>query len=186
MNRIFLFLLLLFPTISQSQEILKVHLTDENNKSVVLSEIKNNNASVIIFFDTDCPLCKNYTLTVNELSKKYKLHNVQFYLVFPDKETDGSAIKTFKEYYQLNVTTLRDSKHELIKLLKAKITPEVFVFNAQATLLYSGAIDNWMYETGKKRKVVTKFYLDEALTAIINGKTPNIKKNKAYGCIIEY
>ena len=186
MHRILLLIFLLFANKVYSQDLFKITLADENNSAYSLSSIKSHKTCVVIFFDTDCPLCKNYTLTVNELAKKYQSNDVLFYLVFPDKETNASAIKTFKEYYKLNVTTLSDSKHELLKLLKAKVTPEVFVFNAQATLLYSGAIDNWMYETGKKRKVVTQFYLDDALNDVNKGKTPRKKKNKAYGCIIEY
>lgn len=186
MQRILLLVFFLLAKEVYSQELFKINLADENNSAYSLSSIKNNKTSVVIFFDTDCPLCKNYTLTVNELSKKYKLNDVQFYLAFPDKETNASAIKIFKEYYKLNVVTLNDSKHELLKLLKAKVTPEVFIFNAQATLLYSGAIDNWMYETGKKRKVVTQFYLDDTLDDVSKGKTPRKKTNKAYGCIIEY
>ncbi|MBK7856968.1 MAG: redoxin domain-containing protein [Bacteroidetes bacterium] len=186
MPRIILLIFLLFTKEVSSQELYKINLADENNTTYPLSSIKNNKTSVFIFFDTDCPLCKNYTLTVNELAKKYKFNNVQFYLIFPDKQTSASLIKIFRDYYKLNVITLSDSKHELLKLLKAKVTPEVFVFNSEAALLYSGAIDNWMYETGKKRKVVTQFYLDDVLSEISKGKVPKKKRNKAYGCIIEY
>lgn len=186
MRRLLLLLLILFSTAVFPQEIFKVNLPDEANKPFSFFEIKANKASVIIFFDTDCPLCKNYTLTVNELSRKYSAKGIQFYLAFPGRLTGLAEIKNFKEYYRLNVKTLHDNKHELLKILKAKVTPEVFVLSNNAELLYSGAIDNWMYQTGKKRKVVTQYYLDDALTEIINGRTPKVKKNKAYGCIIEY
>ena len=70
--------------------------------------------------------------------------------------------------------------------MKAKVTPEVFVFNPQGKLQYQGKIDNWIVKLGKKRTIVTEFYLSDALKSLIAGEPVAVSHTDAVGCIIEY
>jgi thiol-disulfide isomerase/thioredoxin len=168
------------------QKIFEAVLNTEQQKPFALTELKKNKASVVIFFDTDCPICKNYTLTVNELSQTNADAGIKFYLLFPEKSATAQQLTTFKEYYKLQPQLLLDNTHNVTSQLKPKVTPEVFILNARGEIIYNGSIDNWMYQTGKKRTVITKHFLKDALTALSNGKDIPNKKNKAYGCLIEY
>ena len=101
-------------------------------------------------------------------------------------ELSEELSNTFKEYYKLQPQLLLDNAHKVTLQLMPKVTPEVYILNSRAEIIYNGSIDNWMYQTGKKRTVITKHFLKDALAAIANGKAIPNKKNKAYGCIIEY
>jgi hypothetical protein len=78
-----------------------------------------------------------------------------------------------------------DAKAAFAKQLGATITPEVFVLGKSQETLYSGRIDNWAYELGRKRKVITEHNLLDALNAIDKKQKIKITKTKAVGCYIE-
>lgn len=165
--------------------IFSMELKNEKGNLVSLSQLKQNRFSVILFFDTDCPLCKNYITVINELSEKYAMQQSGFYLVFPEKEITSKKLLEFKDSYRIQLPLLMDSEHHLVSLLDASITPEVFLIDSTGTIHYSGSIDNKMYATGKKRTVVTENYLDDALRNALACKEIEVEKTKAFGCIIE-
>jgi len=68
----------------QNSALLDLTLKTSDNKDYNFSDVKNNKATVLIFFLADCPASQNYTLTINKLIKKYSDKNVSFQIVFPD------------------------------------------------------------------------------------------------------
>jgi len=56
-------------------------------------------------------------------------------------------------------------------------TPHVFVFDAARKLRYAGAIDD-----NERIEKVTKHYLRDALTAMLEGKEPPVAQTKVVGC----
>jgi len=73
----------------------------------------------------------------------------------------------------------------LVKAFHAGIVPSAFVVDNMGNILYKGRIDDWMYALGKKRAVITKHDLRDALVAIQENKVILVKETKAIGCIIE-
>jgi hypothetical protein len=51
-------------------------------------------------------------------------------------------------------------------------------------LVYSGRIDNWAYELGKKRTVITSHDLENVLQNLSAGKEVKPFQTKAVGCFI--
>ena len=46
-------------------------------------------------------------------------------------------------------------------------------------------MDNWLGELGRRRQVITEFYLKDAIESYLNEEEIKIKKTKAIGCFIE-
>lgn len=137
---------------------------------------------VLIFMRTDCPVSNRYTPTIQSFSQKYS-GRASFYLVYPDaSETAGNIQKHLKEY-SLQLTALRDPKHELVKMSQVEITPEVGVFNGKGELLYHGRIDNWYEDFGRARPAPTTHELDEAIQAALTGSLAP-KSVGGVGCYI--
>ena len=147
--------------------------------------LKHHRATVIYFLMPGCPMCESYTLTINELSKKFSGKEISFGAVFSSPDYTDEEIISFHDTYNLAIPFYRDSSFNLTRMLGAKVTPEVFVLDSAATLLYSGSIDNWAYATGKIRMEATEFFLNDALENIVNGKPVSVKHTAAYGCLIE-
>jgi peroxiredoxin len=181
------FLVLLFLGFSNAsgQELPDIRLKTIDNKDFSLRSVRDYKASVFITMDPDCPLCKNYSLTLRNLQAKYG-DSVRFYGIFPGNYYKKEEIRKFAKDIQLKVTILLDDRFLLTRHLKASVTPEVFVLNKAGTRIYSGKIDNWVVSISKKRAVITEHYLDDALNSVVNDRAVKVSRTTAIGCIIEY
>lgn len=77
-------------------------------------------------------------------------------------------------------TVLIDAKHIVADLYQAQATPHVFVLDREGILRYRGAVDN---VTFRQRKA-TRFFLEEAVEALLDGRLPKLTEMPAYGCTI--
>jgi len=147
--------------------------------------LNQNKVTVFIFISPECPLCENYSVTFNALKKEYGDKQVQLIGIVPGKYYSVQQIDSFLNKYQINIEVLMDTEYAFCNYFEAKVTPEVFVLNAKSETIYHGKIDNWIHALGIKRSIVNKFYLKDAIEAILNKTELNIKKTEAIGCIIE-
>jgi len=168
----------------KKDEIFALSLRDTEGKLVQLSEIRNFRATVIVMLSPECPICEKYTIKLRELQKEYKERGVTIYGVFPGRHFDLDTIRKFIRTYKLDFSALLDENYRLTRMLKATITPEVFVIDAEGGIIYSGMIDNWFYSLGRKRGLVTEFYLKDAIAAVLENNKPAVYRTKPIGCFI--
>lgn len=166
--------------------LIKKNLKTLDGKVFNFSEFAKNKASILVFMAPDCPISQKYTLSLREISEKYKDKNIPVYLIFPGTYYTKKTIKEFMKKYLIEFPVILDDKLEITKLLHASITPEVFLFDNQAQVLYSGRIDNWFESLGKNRFVITERDLLSAMDSYLAGEPIKVKKTKSVGCIIQY
>ena len=140
---------------------------------------------VITFLSPNCPLCINYTKTLMSVQNEFVEEDVKFMVVFAGPYQDEKEIYDFQNEYKLSMQGILDPDYRLTKALKATVTPEVFVVSKTGIIAYSGAIDNWAYETGKKRAVVTSHFLRNAISKLVNDSVPEPSQTEPVGCYIE-
>jgi hypothetical protein len=75
---------------------------------------------------------------------------------------------------------LIDAQHRIADLYGAQTTPHVFVVDANGLLRYRGAVDDVTF----RQRQATRFYLEEAVEALLEGRSPEIQETPAYGCTI--
>ena len=75
---------------------------------------------------------------------------------------------------------LIDAEHVVADLYKAQATPHAFVVDRDGILRYRGAVDD---VTFRQRKA-TRFFLEEAVEALLDGRLPELTEMPAYGCTI--
>lgn len=75
---------------------------------------------------------------------------------------------------------LLDAQHEVADLYEAVVTPHVFVMDRMGILRYRGAVDDVTF----RRRTATRFYLEEAVEALLAGRLPDLSETPAYGCAI--
>ena len=80
---------------------------------------------------------------------------------------------------------LIDENKHLVNALKARITPEVFVFNSHCQLTYSGRIDNWAYAPVKTRPNANIHDLKNQLQQLMHKQNIPYTSKTAIGCFIE-
>lgn len=160
-------------------------LTDVDGRAVNVKQAGGNGTIVFLFMSPDCPLCMNYTKTINDLVKKFAVQSITFIPVYPGDNYSQKELVEFQKNYNFNLQSLVDKDFTLSKMLEATVTPQAIVISDSRVKMYSGAIDNWMFETGKKRTVITESYLDTVLTQLVNGKTVSLHSTEPIGCFIE-
>ena len=77
-------------------------------------------------------------------------------------------------------TVLLDAGHIVADLYEAVSTPQVFVVDREDILRYRGAVDDVRFRQPK----ATRFYLEEVMEALLNGRKPDLEETLAYGCAI--
>jgi peroxiredoxin len=146
--------------------------------------LKQNKASIIVFFDPECPICQKYTKNLTEMDKKYSKEGIELYVIYPFKVLEAKSLAEFREKYKFDLPIIYDPKRKLLKKLKANYSPEVFLLDNKRKTLYNGAIDNWFYGLGRNRAVPTEFYLLDAINAFKNNQTVKVKYVEPVGCML--
>jgi hypothetical protein len=147
--------------------------------------LKDNSASTFVFLAPDCPLSQSYTLTLNNLYGRFSARSIGFYGVFSGDAFSGGEVAEFVRNYAIKFPTVVDRNFRIADFLEAMKTPEVFVLDSRAKIIYKGAIDNWAPALGQHRQVITGHYLLDALNGFLENKPVRVKKTDAVGCFIE-
>jgi alkyl hydroperoxide reductase subunit AhpC len=80
----------------------------------------------------------------------------------------------------INYPVVIDFDHRMADLYKAETTPHFFVLDRQGLARYVGALDD---ATAEARDART-YFVDKAVTALLNNKSPEPVFTPAYGCDI--
>jgi thiol-disulfide isomerase/thioredoxin len=176
MKKILLFMLLLEPVFSGifAQERLQ-------HPANLLGD--DTHLQVVVFLSPECPLCRNYTLTLNQLQKQYG-DQVRFTGIVPGKAYTASDVQAFMDKYKITWPILIDTGKAVSAALQAKVTPEAYLLRGKKNIYYHGSIDNWIKELGGVTAHATAFYLRDAIDAILADKPVPLAYNKPVGCLI--
>jgi thiol-disulfide isomerase/thioredoxin len=77
-------------------------------------------------------------------------------------------------------TILLDRSQVVADRYEAHTTPHAFVIDADGCLRYRGAVD----DTSFSRRRPNRYFLMEAVEALLLGKSPEVQETTAYGCSI--
>lgn len=75
---------------------------------------------------------------------------------------------------------LRDERQQVADLYGAQTTPHVFVIDGSGILRYQGAVDDVTF----RKRTPSRFYLKEAIEALLAGRNPDPAETPPYGCSI--
>ena len=150
-----------------------------------IGEAISSGPVVFVFLSPECPLCINYTRTMTQLESRYQGHELTFFSVFPGTYYTEKEILDFETKYNFDFPAIMDPEFKLTELLNATVTPEAVLVSNEGVIKYSGAIDNWAFETGQKKLQATKHYLSDAIQSVLAGKPVITKRTEPKGCYIE-
>lgn len=176
-----LFILLSFTT---KNSIFDSRLQSIDRTEYNLQQQIKKKATVFIFLLADCPACRSYTLTLNQLYQKHKKDTVDFIGIFPGKFATEEEMKAFRKEYKIPFPLLVDPEMQFTNNIGATVVPEVFLTDGSGKIIYSGRIDDWMYALGKKRPMIRSHDLANAIENFLQHKEIKIKKTTAIGCIL--
>lgn len=166
------------------------NLKNVDGKMISLSSFKNAKGFIVIFDCNTCPYSKAYNERIQALNKKYAslgfpviaINSNDPEISSGDSFEDMMRVAKKKDY---SFPYLIDESQSVAKAYGATNTPHVYVLSKQDENLkvaYIGAID----DSARDASAVTKKYVDDAVDALLSGKSVPIAKTKAVGCGIKW
>lgn len=159
---------------------------DINGRSISLSQIAESNGLIVIFTSNTCPWVSRWEGRIKSLSLTARSSNIGMIALNPNERIRerGESIADMKQRatkQSYNFVYAMDKDHAIADAFGATKTPEVFLFDADMKLVYTGNIDdNPNNASGVKNK-----YLENAMQAMLEGRSISAAKIKLHGCSIK-
>ena len=141
-------------------------------------------ATILIFFIHDCPICNRYVPEINRITSGYAGKKVDCYVVYTEGNLTTVAAKRHAGEYGLKCGLLQDPDHDVSSAAGVDVAPEAVVLAPNGDVAYRGRIDDLYASLGMARPAATTHDLRDALEALLaNGKITG-DGPRAFGCAI--
>lgn len=138
-------------------------------------QVRPQKIGVVLFLSTRCP---NSRAHLEEIKKTAPLYpEFSFVAIHSNADESEDEARGYFKKHALPFPVLRDKDSQIAERLKALKTPHVFVLNAEGEILYQGGVTDSADPVRAKR-----FYLQEALRDIKEGKTVQTPEGRTLGC----
>ena len=161
-------------------------LKSVDGKMYSMADYKSAKGFIVVFTCNHCPFAVKYEDRINALAKKYKPQGYILLAINPNDpavQPDDSfeLMKVRAKEKGFAFPYLFDEGQKIYPQYGATKTPHAFLLDKNLVVKYIGAIDdNVDSATEVKEK-----YLENAIAALENGKTPSPETTKAIGCSIK-
>ncbi len=142
-------------------------LSDYRRKVVVLN-----------FWSCECPHSERTDRALMAMFVQWR-DDVVLLSIAANRIESAEAMAAAARLRRLPIVLL-DSEHYVADLYEAQTTPHVFVIDRDGILRYRGAVDDVTF----RQRRPTRFFLDEAVEALLEGRLPALAETPAYGCTI--
>lgn len=158
-------------------------LVDYRGKTWSLRDFNENQAIVVAFLGTECPLAKLYTPRLIDVAEKYREKGVAVIAVDANQQDSLAEIAHFARINKVEFPLLKDAGNAVADQFDAQRTPEVFLLDKNRAVRYRGRIDD-QYTYGIQKPEVSKNYLTDALDELLAGNLVTTPQTETVGCFI--
>lgn len=155
-----------------------------DGKKYSLADFKEKKVIVLAFTCNTCPYAVDYEDRLADLAKKFDADGTGVVIAINANQVENDllpAMKARAEEKKFPFLYLHDATQQVAKSYGATYTPEFVVLDADRKVVYLGAMDD--SPDGKK---IEKRYIEDAIAAILAGKTPEVAETPAVGCAVRY
>jgi peroxiredoxin len=152
-------------------------LRDLNGEPVRLSGLRGE-IVIVNFWSCECPHSERTDRQIMSMFVQWQDDVVLLSVASNQIETPEAIVQA--AWARRLPHVLLDKDHRVADLYGAQTTPHVFVIDREGVLRYQGAVDDVSF----RQRRPTRFYLDEAVEALLGGHFPPIQEMPAYGCTI--
>jgi hypothetical protein len=161
-------------------------LTDVSGKQLTLKDAMNPEGLLVMFSCNTCPVVHANQARTLKIAQYAAEKNIGVILLNSNEgaRSDDESLDSMKEYAQgqgYSFYYAVDANSTLADAFGANRTPECFLFDKSAKLVYHGAIDN----NPQEEQLVTREHLKIAIDEITGGKDVSIKTSRSVGCSIK-
>lgn len=163
-------------------------LPDTEGRMVSLSDVRGGAALLIVFMCNHCPYVKHVAEGLAALAREYQQRGVVVVGInandvaqVPDDAPDAMAREVKHRGYTFPY--LYDQTQEVAKAYHAACTPDFFLFDRDARLVYRGQMDS---SRPGSDIPVTGEDLRQALDAVLSDKSVSEDQKPSLGCNIKW
>jgi peroxiredoxin len=133
---------------------------------------------VLIFWSAECPWAER----ADQMLEAYRRQWGDDVIVLPIASNMNESTEMLAEIAKQRrlPVVLHDSRHEVADQYGAQTTPHLFVIDGRGILRYQGALD----DTSFRQREARRFYLRQAVEAVLAGQEPDPAQTAPYGCTI--
>jgi hypothetical protein len=133
---------------------------------------------ILVFWSAECP----WSERADELIRIWRESwgsDVLVWMIASNLNEDRQLIEQVAEDRSIE-DVLLDEDLRVADLFGAKTTPECYVIDGEGILRYQGAID----DTTFRQREATRYFLQEAVHAVLEATSPDPAETPGYGCTI--
>lgn len=138
---------------------------------------------MLVFVAPTCPISNRYAPELRRLHDRFAPRGVRVFLVYPTADPPD-AVREHARAFSLPGTPLRDPRRSLAARAGVRVTPEIALYLSDGTLAYRGRIDDRVEALGAVRQAATTHELEDALAAVVEGRSVAVSRTVAVGCAI--
>lgn len=169
--------------VSLGRQIEDFTLTDYLGARRSLSDWSDQDAVVVVFLGTECPLAKLYAGRLAQFDADFTDRGVQWIGINSNQQDTLQEIAVYAKKHSVEFPILKDPGAKIAQQFGATRTPEAFLLDGQRVVRYQGRIDD-QYGVGTARGEPTRSELRDALEAVLAGKPVARPNAPAVGCLI--
>jgi len=133
---------------------------------------------IVNFWSCECPHSERTDKAIMAMFAQWR-DEVAFLSIAANRNESAEALRQAAEARRLP-RVLVDADHVVADLFGALTTPHVFLIDRDGLLRYRGAVDDVTF----RQKTASRFFLDEAVEALLDCHSPALTESPAYGCTI--
>lgn len=162
------------------------NLIGVDDKMHSLDDVKGEKGTLVIFTCNHCPYAKAYEDRIVALANEYQPKGIGVAAISCNDagayaEDSFAEMKVRAKEKKFSFPYLYDESQGVALQYGPMVTPHIFLFDSTNTLVYRGRIDN-----SAKEKEVEERDLNDALLALVAGKTIDVAETTAFGCSIKW
>lgn len=149
-----------------------------------LKELMGSAGTVFITLDPECPFCQLYTHTFNAIADRFAGQGITVVGLYPGPFMQLEQVLPFSADAGFAFAQVLDDQCVLSGALRARVTPECFLTDADGKVVYRGAVDDRAVRQGRKKVQAQQHHLADAIAAFLATGSPQAEV-AAVGCIVE-
>jgi peroxiredoxin len=161
-------------------------LIGTDDKLHALGDLKGDQGTLVVFTCNHCPFAIKYQDRIIALTEKYQKQGISVVAIscndagsFADDSFPNMKIRAKEK--EFNFPYLYDESQAVALEYGPMVTPHIFLFDSELTLVYRGRIDDSAKEDEVKKRELT-----DALNALVAGKEIPVAVTTAFGCSIKW
>ena len=162
-------------------------LPNIDGRSVGTAYLRAGKAALVAFTCNHCPYVKGSEEMLIEIVRRFESAGLKAVAInsndaikYPEDSFD--KMKEKSETMKLPYPYLYDESQAVAKAFDAACTPEIYLFDQAGKLVFHGTIN----DSPRDKSKVTKDYLSNAISAVLNGETPETNFVHPIGCSIKW